>query len=69
MDAYSKLMFAATMRRAASRDAWMTLHEDHYPGVARDVPVDPFTEVMACSCGARAEFTVVVGVAVRSVAK
>lgn len=67
---FGRLMWAACLRRASALEAFREAHADHYPGVHTETMVDDlFTQHAACSCGAKATFTVVVAVDVRAVAK
>lgn len=70
MDLLAKLLWGAALKRAASLEAWLVAHVEHYPGPRIEArPATPFTQMAACSCGASAEFTVVVSMETRAVPK
>jgi len=63
---YGRLMWASTLRRAAALEAWLVLHNTHYPGPHVDMTIqDPFTQTARCSCGALATFTIIVSMDVK----
>lgn len=70
MDLLAKLLWGAALKRASALEAWLVLHCEHYPGPKVEAcPSTPFTQMAACSCGASAEFTIVVAMETRAVAK
>lgn len=70
MDVLTKLLWGAALRRAAALEAWLVQHMEHYPGPRIEAhPASPFTQHAACSCGASADFTIVVSMDTRAVKK